>query len=543
MKKLGWIFAVAVIAVLVAAVFVFDSFFVVLNLQLVRRDAAEVTITGEELPKEYWLKKLHSPQVLDVRQIPVTPEQYDELKALFPNAQIRYSIALGEAGVDMDATELTLSAQQVQQLQSMMPCLPRLTKVTVDGAGADWSLLKGFMEQYPAVEFDFELTVAGVAVRSVDAVLDLGQAQVDTAELEQKLVCFPKLQRLLVAGCQDYAWLLKLREDRPELDIYYTLTVAGTEADTHATELTLENTTIPMLEEALPHLKSLETLRLEGQLPDDEEIYQLMEEYPQVAFLWDITVCGVAANTGDTTLILNNISLPNTDEVRQKVRYFHNLERVEMCQCGIPSSQMEQLTLEFPDIRFVWAIRMGWGWLRTDAAAFIPYHYGYNIKDPFSDAECRELKYCIDIECMDLGHMRMYDISFLRYMPKMKFLVLGDTWVQDFSPLEGLTELIYLEIFNTRFGDYSILLNMTKLEDLNIGFTPAPGTEELKQMTWLKRLWMPAVGFTRAQYDEVVAALPNTDVKMYIAHSTAANWRDNDNYREMRDRLGMFYME
>ena len=363
------------------------------------------------------------------------------------------------------------------------------------------------------------------------------------AQLEEKLDCFPKLQRLLVPTCQDYEWLLALQEARPELDVFYNLTVAGVETNNQAVELAVENVTIPMLEEALPHMKLLEELRLGGVLPADEALYELMCRYPDVVFMWDITICGLEANTGDTTLILSERKMANTDEVREKIRYFGRLERVEMCQCGIPSTEMEKLTIDFPEIRFVWSIRMGWGWMRTDATAFIPYHYGYNIKDPFGDAECRELKYCIDLECMDLGHMRMYDISFLNYMPKMKFLVLGDTWVQDFSPLHNLTELIYLEIFNTRFSDHTALLKMTKLEDLNIGFTPLQDTEILKQMTWLKRLWMPAVGLTRAEYDEVVAALPNTVVKMYIEHSTAANWRDNDNYREMRDRLGMFYMD
>ena len=544
MKKWIWILVlVLVVGLLTTALVLFDSTYTLLNWQVVRRDAVEVILTGDELPAEFMLKKLHGPQVLDVRQIPVTPEQYQGLRTLFPNTQIRYKIVLGAQGVDMNATELTLAVADVAKLPGVLPCLPQLTGVKVEGAGADWSLLTDLMTQYPAISFDFEVDVCGAAVRSTETVLDLGAVQVDTAELAQKLACFPKLQRLLVPGCEDYAWLLAQQEARPELDIFYTLTVAGVETDNHATELTVENVTIPMLEEALPHLKGLQKLHLEGTLPEDEELYKLAYRYPDVAFCWDITVCGVAANTGDTTLILNNIPMANTDEVRQKVRYFYNLERVEMCYCGIPSVEMENLTIEFPDTRFVWAVRIGKGYLRTDATAFIPYHLGYNVKEPFGDEECRELKYCIDIECMDLGHMRMYDISFLNYMPKMKFLVLGDTWVRDFSPLKGLTELVYLEIFNTRFSDHSLLLNMTKLEDLNIGFTPAPGTEVLKQMTWLKRLWMPAVGFTRAQFDEVVEALPNTQVEMYIAHSTAGNWRDNDNYREMRDRLGMFYME
>ena len=103
--------------------------------------------------------------------------------------------------------------------------------------------------------------------------------------------------------------------------------------------------------------------------------------------------------------------------------------------------------------------------------------------------------------------------------------------------------LVYLEIFNTRFVEHELLLGMTKLEDLNIGYTPANEVEALKQMTWLERLWVPGTTMSRATYNDLVKALPNTQVVRYVEHSTAGGWRNNDNYRAMRDLLGMFYME
>ena len=139
--------------------------------------------------------------------------------------------------------------------------------------------------------------------------------------------------------------------------------------------------------------------------------------------------------------------------------------------------------------------------------------------------------------------MRMTDYSFLEYMPKMQYLLLGDTPGTDFSSLENLTELIYLEIFNTKFSQTELLLNFTKLEDLNLGFTRNHDFEVLKQLTWLKRLWVPATGLSAQQYQELVAALPDTQVEMYVLGSTGGNWRDNQNYRDMRDLLGMYYME
>jgi len=343
MKKRWWI-VVLVAVVLLAAWLAFDSTFVLLNFRVVRRDAESVTLTGDWLPGTYALKKLKGPTLLDVRQISVAPEELERLRVLFPDTELRYSIALGKQGVDMDATDLTLSVADVPQLPAAMACLPKLKQVRVDGEGADWALLKGLIAQYPAVEFDFALNVCGVATRSTETVLDLGKVQVDMEELEQKLGCFTQLQRLLVPGCEEYERLLALREASPELDIFYTLAVNGVSTDTHAAQLALENVSLATLEEALPHLKGLQELSLTGILPSDEELYKLMGQYPQVDFLWDVTVCGVAANTGDTTLILSETWMPNTDEVREKLPYFCRLERVEMCYCGIPSAQMDALS-------------------------------------------------------------------------------------------------------------------------------------------------------------------------------------------------------
>ena len=124
----------------------------------------------------------------------------------------------------------------------------------------------------------------------------------------------------------------------------------------------------------------------------------------------------------------------------------------------------------------------------------------------------------------------------------MKYLILGDTPVKDFTPIGSLTEMIYLEIFNVQFTQHELLLNMTKLEDLNLGSTPTRDTEALKQMTWLKRLWVPNTRLNGVQYEELIAALPDTQVVTYGRHSTDRGWRDNQNYRDMRDLLGMWYM-
>ena len=149
----------------------------------------------------------------------------------------------------------------------------------------------------------------------------------------------------------------------------------------------------------------------------------------------------------------------------------------------------------------------------------------------------------VDLECLDLGHMRMTDISFLQYMPKLRFLILADVVCEDFSYLADLTELVYIELFRSYFDDVELLLNLKKLEDLNIGWTSLKNPEVLKEMTWLKRLWTNMNGMTRAELADLKASMPDTYVYIDSLHPTEGGWRQSDRYYEMRDMLGMFYMK
>lgn len=438
-------------------------------------DTAELTLSGDELPNREALLRLAQLETLDVRTVPVTIEQYEQLRQDFPNCTILWQVPFQGSFLSQDAEILTVSTLSAGDLD-MIPYLKELKTIHAE-------------------------------------------------------------------DCRDYGVLMELQARHPELEIIYTVAVGGDEYPNSATSLTAQDADISELSAALPYLPQLEEVTFAGTVPDNESIYELMCRYPDVTFRWDLTVCGVDATSTDSILILSGIPMKDTTEVESYLKYFPNLQRVEMCDCGIPSEEMDALSQRYPDIRFVWTIKVRSGTLRTDATAFIPFKLGYDIDNPLNDSDCTELKYCIDLICLDMGHMKIRDFSFLEYMPKMKYLVVGDTPCKDFSAIATLKELIYLEIFNVQFTQHEILLELTNLQDLNLGSTPTRDIEVLKQMTWLKRLWIPRTKLSDAQYKELLAALPDTQVVMYARHSTDMGWRNNQNYRDMRDLLGMFYMD
>ena len=298
-------------------------------------------------------------------------------------------------------------------------------------------------------------------------------------------------------------------------------------------DLTAENAA------ALYALPALETVTLES-CSDEALLLELMEALPQVRFLWDFEVYGIPVSTTTESLDLSGMTLTDTAELEEKLPYFYDLQKVDMCGCGLSNEEMDALNKRHMGTQFVWIVNIGSQiQLRTDETAFMPFNLGYQI----TDASCGNLKYCTSLVFMDLGHMSITKCDFLEYMPHMECLLLGDTAIEDLTPIGTLKELKYLEIFLTEATDFWPLLGCTALEDLNICYTPFSGDcSPLYRMTWLDRLWMAGNGLTLEEQNALSAALPATQIVFRSPSSTNKGWRMTPNYYRQRDAFGMLYM-
>lgn len=353
---------------------------------------------------------------------------------------------------------------------------------------------------------------------------------------------FTALKTLDLRGCRDYALLRELMLSRPDLKVVYDVEIGGKVYLWNTRVMDLENPDPDLLEELIPMLPHLKRVTISGSGPEAERIHRWMAEYPDITFDWKFTVCGVTASSLDTRLILNDIPMESVEEVEAALENFYNLTWVEMCNCGIPSEEMDALWKRHPETRFVWSVRVGTAVLRTDVETFMPYKFGYRGSKELYDRDTKELKYCVDMVCLDMGHMEISDYSFVAYMPKLKYLILADTNGKDFSALAGLKELVYLELFMTRFNQAEVLTGMTKLEDLNIGHSGLNNIEPLLEMTWLKHLWLPGNKLVSpVERQRIRDTLTDTQVMFAGAGSTGDGWREIPNYYDMRDLLQMPY--
>ena len=475
-KTTAKVAGVLVILLLVglAGVFWFYTSYLVVDGQVYERDAAELDLSGKQVPDLEKLAELTELKQLDLRGTGLTTEEYEEIRRLLPECTVLWSVPFQSAYLEEDTAEVkvtTLTEADVEQ----MKYLPNLT--------------------------------------SVDA-----------------------------TGCKDYDAIMQLKEARPEVDVRYRVSVNGREYEGNTTELVLENADIQELEQAIAYLPLLTRVTFTGAIADSEQIAALKEAYPGITFVWDFEVLGIAANSLDEELILSGIEMETVEAVENALKYFYNLKRVEMCDCGIPSEEMDALWKRHPETRFVWTVQVGVCKLRTDVTTFMPYKFGYDGYSKLFDKHMAEMKYCVDLICLDMGHMGISDYSFLEYMPNMKYLILAGTKGTDFSALANLKELVFLELFMTKFDQAEVLTGLTKLEDLNIGNAGIDNVEPLKQMTWLKRLWLPATrNVWRVEREALQEALPDTIVNFAGMGSTDEGWRESPNYYAMRDLLGMGY--
>lgn len=536
-KKFSILFTI--LAVYAVFCGLFFSHYVVINGTVIAKDSAHVVLHGNNLPDIKKLQRFNQLEILDLRDVAMSISDYDALCAEFSGCDIRWMVPLAGEYFDNQSTEIAVRTITSQDI-GLLNYLPSLQ--IVDGCECkDYDILLELIQTRPDLNVKYL-----VDLREYELNNDATECIVTNENIDVLLAArnyLPNLRAVEAVECTDYETLMQLQQEWPELEVNYAVILGDSSYDGKSTQLTLG---ISQAQEALDKLRyfpDLNSVTFTGMATDYDLMFELKCRYPNTVFEWNFELFGVQTSSTAKELILNEIPMESTAAVEDALKYFYNLEWVEMCQCGIPSEDMDALWKRHPETRFVWAIPMGDGFVRTDVNAFIPYKYGYNINNPFYDQQAKELKYLVDLECLDLGHMRMMDISFLQYMPKLRFLILADVICEDFSYMAGLTNLEYIELFRSKFDDVQLLMNMKNLRELNIGWTNLKNPEKLKEMTWLTRLWASMNGMTGSELEDLRDSLPDTLVYINSRHPTEGGWRGSDLYCEMRDLLGMYYMK
>ena len=487
---------------------------------------------------------------LDLRGEEISVSHYEKLAKALPDCDIRWNVPFQDGLYPDDTTEITVTSLTDADIQTL-GYLTELETVHAEQC-RDYAQLKQLREQRPEVQVEYSIVFGG----GTSAALNAREVTLSTvAEGDAQLLQYlPELKRATIEGGGDLEGLDAFRGTAHNLGLEFGISIGGQVVlDTEQTvELPgLQEEDLPLLE----LLPSMQTLHIQNPNTSAASLLALRQVYPDVKITWDVEIGGMTFSDTATEVDLSMVEITDLAQVEAQMAYLPDAEKLILGLCGVDNpdwgasksklavSEIENEDLAAyrdrvrEDYKVVWTVRLGPSIaLRTDADNFMPNHFG--VGRLFNDY-AYNLRYCEDMVCLDVGHMTLTDISFVEYMPNLKYLILAWTEVQYIEPIRSCKNLIFLELDNSCIRDYSPLVDCTALQDLNIGKTFCDITP-ICEMTWLKNLYMifgdGGDAWTASQ------ALPDTHVVSTGNATVGSGWRRLQNYYDMRDMLGMYYM-
>ena len=532
-RKNGLILALAAVALLLAAA-VGAAVWVLVHYHVVG---------GKLYPKDA--------VVLDLRGEKIKPGHFDKLSEKLPDCEIRWDIPFQEGFLADDVKEvtvMTLSATDVERLDYAR----QLRIVQAEGC-TDYEALAMLRQRRPELSVRYSVAFSGGRYSWNVETLVLDSVTEEDIHLLKHL---PNLKTVaLTAGEYAQTAVEALRGSVHNAGLAFGVVIGG---DVYLdTEQSLEIGEITDAELGLlQYLSSMKKLLLQNPEAEPEKIVSLGDQLPGVDVSWEVTLGDQTYDRRTVAVDLTMMEVTDLAEVERKMAYLPDLESVTFGLCGVDEpkwknsrSKLAASPIENEDLaayrdrvredyKVVWTVRLGPSIaLRTDADNFMPNHFGVG---QLPDSYAYNLRYCEEMVCLDVGHMTLTDISFVEYMPNLKYLILAWTEVQYIEPIRSCKNLVFLELDNSCIRDISPLVDCTALEDLNLGRTYC-SVEPILGMTWLKNVYM----IRRGSGGIVGQALPDTRV-VTTTDETAATvgygWRRLPNYYAMRDCLHAPYM-
>lgn len=489
-------------------------------------------------------------ELLDLRGQEIRVNHYRKLAEKLPDCDIRWDIPFQNGVLEDDAREITVTALSAKDVERL-DYAKNLQTVHAEGC-RDYDALAQLRHRRP--ELDVRYTVAfsaGDFSWDLDTLLLNSVAEGDA----QLLKHLPNLKTVaLETGSYDRQAVQTLRDAVASAGQKFGVVIGGKIIQDTETVLEISDVTEEELD-LLAYLPAVKQLNLENPNASPEKLADLREEYPQMKISWQVTIEDLIFDESTTDVDLTMVEITDLSEVERKLNCLPNLESVTFGLCGIDDpkwgnsrSKLVASPIENEELaayrdrvrenyKVSWTLRLGPKIaLESDADNFMPNHFGVG---QLPDSYAYNLRYCEDMVCLDVGHMTLTDISFVEYMPNLKYLILAWTEVKYIEPIRTCKNLVFLELDNSTIRDLSPLVDCTALEDLNLGNTFCDVTPIL-EMTWLKNVYF-ILGSPASAY-KVSQAIPTAHVVATGTATVGGGWRRLPNYYAMRDCLHAPYM-
>ena len=468
---------------------------------------------------------------LDLRDREISVRHYEKILSRIPGCEIQWNIPFQERAIPWDTQMITVSALTQQDIRNLK-YFTQLKTVKAENC-TDYEELLELWKQRPDLNVEYTVRLGSESHSVTAQQVVLKQILPEEVPLLEYL---PNLKTVLCSGGGEkvVSALVDYCRNR-KLEFFFVL--GETRFSSDVSVVAAESITDEQIE-LLQFFPKLQQLNIHQPAVSATKLLELRQSRPDVTITWEREICGQLFSSTEEEIDLSGKKITDLETLYQELAYFPDAKMVFLGECGLDNEILAAYRDQVRDrYKLVWTVSCGSKLkTRTDATTFMPVRENVYY---FNDEEAYNLRYCEDMVCIDIGHMSIYNIDFVKYMPDLEYLILAHTQVQYIEPISTCKKLKFLELDWSPVRDLTPLKGCTALEDLNLGNTFADFTP-VEEMTWLKNLWMIDCS-TAARY-RMTQALPNTKVMVTGAATVANGWRDLENYYKMRDLLGMHYM-
>lgn len=374
------------------------------------------------------------------------------------------------------------------------------------------------------IYFSFE-SLGPIITDIIQQEMDKSNTEVNTLEGQEQLISYEEKQRLM-DKFPNYNFTGK---------VYYT--VYGKRVLEDDTYLDLSDVQIDEnLIDNLTLLTNIKEVNLYNQLLNNDQKMRLIDTFPDKSFKWTVSILNKNVDYSIQSLDLSNCTVEDIEGLKKSLKLLPNLKRLDMSNTNLTNEQLGSLREQFPNIKIDWIVHLGKWSLRTDSIAFSVLIVDYNYKRMTSE-DIQVLKYCTDLQALDLGHQAIEDISVIgEYLPNLRVLILADNKIKDISPLANLKHLHYLELFMNDITEATALESCKELVDLNISFNyHFSDIQPILNLPLLERLWLISDNISAESYRIIREKYPNVKLVTTGTGSTNSGWRTHERYYSMID--------
>ena len=286
-------------------------------------------------------------------------------------------VGCGKADPVPEATQAateTTSAQYLQTELQMIVTYENLGELEnyknlklLDATGSTaYPALEAYASRHPDVDIIYTVDLGKKAVAHGTPEITLTAEETDYEALMTNLSYLKDTQRLILPKTILTAdELSNLQNAYPNLEITYTLGLAGQEFTADTTTLDLSQLTSGQINAAqevlarLPQLESVELMRADGTTGlSQADVEWLVNAAPNASFHYTFTLFGKEISTNDSRVEFKNLSLTEDDvpALKQALAIMTDCKAFVLENCGLDNDTMASIRAEYPRTELVWKI-------------------------------------------------------------------------------------------------------------------------------------------------------------------------------------------